>query len=146
MAPERLLKPCRPHLLRAYYEWLLENDLTPHLVVDATQDGVEVPLEHVRDGQIVLNVGPSAVGQLSLGNNDIVFSARFGGVPRRVVVPLAAALAIYARENGAGTVFEDEPYYEALREGKVALEGDNPDDDPEPPKPGKKAPFLKVVK
>ncbi|WKE66070.1 ClpXP protease specificity-enhancing factor [Gallaecimonas kandeliae] len=146
MAPERLMKPCRPHLLRAYYEWLLDNDLTPHLVVDATQDGVEVPQEHVRDGQIVLNIGPGAVANLNMGDNDLVFNARFGGVPRRLVVPMAAVLAIYARENGAGTAFDDEPFYQALREGKVALEGEGPDDDPEPPKPGKKAPFLKVVK
>ncbi|MED5523595.1 ClpXP protease specificity-enhancing factor [Gallaecimonas pentaromativorans] len=146
MAPERLLTPHRPHLLRAFYEWLLENDLTPHLVVDATQDGVEVPQEHVRDGQIVLNIGPSAVGNLNLGKDDVVFSARFGGVPRRIVAPMAALVAIYARENGAGTVFEDEPYYEALREGKIALEESGPEDDPEPPKPGRKAPFLKVVK
>ncbi len=145
MADEPMLSAHRPYLLRAFYEWLLDNELTPYLVVDATQAGVEVPLEHVKDGQIVLNIAPHAVGNLELGNAEVRFSARFGGVPRQVVAPLPAVMAIYARENGAGTLFEDEPYYEALREGKLALEDGGPDD-PEPPKPGGKAPFLKVVK
>ncbi|WP_341502906.1 ClpXP protease specificity-enhancing factor [Gallaecimonas sp. GXIMD4217] len=146
MADERLLSAHRPYLLRAFYEWLLDNELTPYLVVDASQPGVEVPQEHVKDGQIVLNIAPHAVGNLQLGNAEVSFNARFGGVPRQIRVPMPAVMAIYARENGAGTLFEDEPYYEALREGMVSLEGDGPDDDPEPPKPGKKAPFLKVVK
>ncbi|WP_406665908.1 ClpXP protease specificity-enhancing factor [Gallaecimonas sp. GXIMD1310] len=140
---ERPLSPSRPHLLRAFYEWLLENELTPHLVADTGIAGVDVPMEFARDGQIVLNIAPGAVGGLQLGNHDVTFNARFGGVPRRVYLPMTAIVAIYARENGAGTTFEDEPYYAALREGLIEEDG-GPDD--EPPPPAKKAPFLKVIK
>lgn len=90
------LTPRRPYLLRAFYEWLLDNQLTPHLVVDVTLQGVQVPMEYARDGQIVLNIAPRAVGNLELANDEVRFNARFGGVPRNVSVPLAAVLAIYA--------------------------------------------------
>ena len=93
------LTPRRPYLLRAFYEWLLDNQLTPHLVVDVTLPGVLVPMEYARDGQIVLNIAPRAVGNLELANDEVRFNARFGGVPRQVSVPLAAVLAIYAREK-----------------------------------------------
>lgn len=73
------MTPRRPYLLRAFYDWLLENELTPHLVVDATLPGVKVPLEYVQDGQIILNVAPRAVGNLELGNDEVTFNARFGG-------------------------------------------------------------------
>ncbi|WP_074011801.1 ClpXP protease specificity-enhancing factor [Candidatus Sodalis sp. SoCistrobi] len=161
------LSPRRPYLLRAFYEWLLDNQLTPHLVVDVTVDGVMVPMEFARDGQIVLNIAPRAVANLALGNDDVQFNARFGGVPRQVVVPMAAVLAIYARENGAGTMFEPEVAYEQLavadddsaREPAPetvmsVIDGDRPDnaqaDDPEdePPTPprGGGRPSLRVVK
>lgn len=90
------LTPRRPYLLRAFYDWLLDNQLTPHLVVDVTLPGVLVPMEYARDGQIVLNIAPRAVGNLELANDEVRFNARFGGVPRNVSVPLAAVLAIYA--------------------------------------------------
>ncbi|KQN64352.1 ClpXP protease specificity-enhancing factor [Erwinia sp. Leaf53] len=157
----------RPYLLRAFYEWLLENQLTPHLVVDINLPGVRVPLEYARDGQIVLNIAPGAVGNLELGNEDVTFNARFGGVPRHVSVPLAAVLAIYARENGAGTMFEPEPAYDDVSEHDAAnvaddssetvmsvIDGDRPDDsvpgddagpDDEPPPRGGR-PALRVVK
>ena len=86
-----------PYLLRAFYEWLLDNQLTPHLVVDVTLQDVQVPMEYARDGQIVLNIAPRAVGNLELANDEVRFNARFGGVPRQVSVPLAAVLAIYVR-------------------------------------------------
>lgn len=76
------LTPRRPYLLRAFYEWLLDNQLTPHLVVDVTLPGVMVPMEYARDGQIVLNIAPRAVGNLELANDEVRFNARFGGVPR----------------------------------------------------------------
>ncbi|WP_325891569.1 ClpXP protease specificity-enhancing factor [Grimontia sp. NTOU-MAR1] len=106
------LKPRRPYLLRAFYDWLLDNDLTPHLVVDATMPYVNVPFEYVQDGQIVLNVAPRAVGNLELGNDEVSFNARFGGRPMLVTVPMYAVMAIYARENGAGTMFDPEPAYD----------------------------------
>lgn len=106
------LSPRRPYLLRAFYNWLLDNQLTPHLVVDVSLPGVMVPMEFARDGQIVLNIAQRAVGGLELADDSVRFNARFGGVPRQVYVPMAAVLAIYARENGAGTMFEPETAYE----------------------------------
>ncbi|HEX4500935.1 MAG TPA: ClpXP protease specificity-enhancing factor [Scandinavium sp.] len=159
------LTPRRPYLLRAFYEWLLDNQLTPHLVVDVTLPGVRVPMEYARDGQIVLNIAPRAVGNLELSNDDVRFNARFGGVPRQVEVPLAAVLAIYARENGAGTMFEPEAAYDedgahvnddmgigAENETVMSvIDGDKPDsdddndpDDTPPPRGGR--PALRVVK
>lgn len=79
------LTPRRPYLLRAFYEWLLDNQLTPHLVVDVTLPGVQVPMEYARDGQIVLNIAPRAVGNLELANDEVRFNARFGGIPRQVL-------------------------------------------------------------
>ncbi len=155
----------RPYLLRAFYDWLLDNQLTPHLVVDINLPGVMVPLEYARDGQIVLNIAPRAVGNLELGNDEVTFNARFGGVPRQVTVPLAAVMAIYARENGAGTMFEPEPVYEAAGEYNPAeqdespetvmsvIDGDRPDDseqndddNPDNPPPRGGRPALRVVK
>jgi len=105
---ETQLTPRRPYLLRAYYDWLLDNQLTPHLVVDATQPNVVVPSGYVQDGQIVLNIAPRAVMAFSMDLQAVSFSARFGGNPFQVYIPMAAVLAIYARENGNGTVFEPE--------------------------------------
>jgi len=123
------LSPRRPYLLRAFYEWLLDNDLTPHVVVDISLPDVQVPMEFARDGQIVLNIAPRAVGNLELTNDAVQFSARFGGVPRQVYVPMAAVVAIYARENGAGTMFEPEAGYEE------DIESDNDDDASQVPEP-----------
>lgn len=162
------LTPRRPYLLRAFYEWLLDNQLTPHLVVDVTLQDVQVPMEYARDGQIVLNIAPRAVGNLELANDEVRFNARFGGVPRQVSVPLAAVLAIYARENGAGTMFEPEAAYDedvaslndddndtsgfesetvmSIIDGDKPDNGDDndPDDTPPPPRGGR--PALRVVK
>ncbi|WP_375751392.1 ClpXP protease specificity-enhancing factor [Vibrio sp. HN007] len=152
------MKPRRPYLLRAFYEWLVDNDLTPHLVVDATLAGVRVPLEFVQDGQIILNVAPRAVGNLEMGNDAITFNARFSGRPHSVIVPLYAVQAIYARENGAGTMFEPEDAYLDMQEAEEQIEegfstvdsSDAPNDeievsDEEKPKP-KGRPSLRVVK
>lgn len=161
------LSPRRPYLLRAFYEWLLDNQLTPHLVVDVMMPDVNVPMEYARDGQIVLNIAPRAVGNLELANDEVRFNARFGGVPRQVNVPLAAVLAIYARENGAGTMFEPETAYDENADSfnddeavdnagsetvmsvidgdKPDISDDNdPDDTPPPPRGGR--PALRVVK
>lgn len=102
------MTPNQPYLLRAFYEWIVDNQLTPHIVVDATIDGVDVPSEHVKDGQIILNISPSACGDLMIQNDWITFKARFSGVARELFVPVSAVLAIFARENGAGTVFMEE--------------------------------------
>ncbi|MGL4861263.1 MAG: ClpXP protease specificity-enhancing factor [Enterobacteriaceae bacterium] len=140
------MSPRRPYILRAFYEWLLDNDLTPHLVVDITLPGVQVPLEFARDGQIVLNIAPHAVANLELGNDEIHLNARFSGTPRKLTIPLYAVMAIYARENGAGTLFEAEAAYsqEEPTIGEIVQENP-PDPDDEPPKP-KGRPSLRVVK
>lgn len=106
--------PKRPYLLRAYYDWLVDNDFTPYLVVDATYWGVNVPVEYVKDGQIVLNLSSNATGNLVLANDFIQFNARFKGVSRELYIPMGAALAIYARENGDGVMFEPEAIYDEL--------------------------------
>ena len=106
--------PKRPYLLRAYYDWLVDNNFTPYLVVDATYLGVNVPIEYVKDGQIVLNLSANATGNLQLTNDFIQFNARFKGVSRELYIPMGAALAIYARENGDGVMFEPEEVYDEL--------------------------------
>ncbi|MCT8342607.1 MULTISPECIES: ClpXP protease specificity-enhancing factor [Photorhabdus] len=166
------MSPRRPYLLRAHYEWLLDNDMTPHLVIDVTLRGVNVPMEYARDGQIVLNIAPRAVGNLELTNDEVRFNARFGGVPRRVNVPMAAVIAIYGRENGAGMMFEPEAAYKDEYLFKSASDQDKADTsasatdnlvlvtdalpgagddsgaspDDEPPKPTRGRPALRVVK
>ncbi len=103
------MTPSRPYLLRALYDWISDNGLTPHIVVDANYPGVEVPSFAVRDGKVVLNIALRAVDQLELGDERLRFLARFGGVSHAVSIPTAAVTAIYARENGVGMVFpEDE--------------------------------------
>ncbi|WP_261873880.1 ClpXP protease specificity-enhancing factor [Vibrio rarus] len=158
------MTPRRPYLLRAFYDWLAENELTPHLVVDATMPGVRVPEEYVQDGQIILNVAPRAVGNLEIGNEALTFHARFGGRPHSVIVPIYAVQAIYARENGAGTMFEPEEAYDnnmemedenylasadsltIVEENLDAVIDETPTDpDDEPPRP-KGRPSLRVVK
>lgn len=128
----------RPYLLRALYEWIVDNGCTPHVIVDATLPGVEVPTDYVKDGQIVLNLSPSAVIELQLADDCVSFNGRFGGRPTDVYIPMLAVLGIYARENGQGMAFEPEE------------EGDDPGpadggNAPTPlRRPGK--PSLKVVK
>ncbi len=123
------MTPRRPYLVRAIYQWVLDNGFTPHVLVNAGIEGVQVPPEYVRDGQIVLNLAPSAVKDLYIGDDRVELSARFGGVARPVTFPMAAVLALYARENGQGMVFPDE----------------GPAEEPPPPKRPER-PSLKVVK
>lgn len=134
------MTPNRPYLIRALYEWILDNGMTPHLLVDTSRPETFVPVQFVRDGRIVLNISPSAVRDLTLGNDRIAFSARFGGTPMDVGLPVAAVLGLYARENGRGMLFpEEEPAAET-------------EEDPDPDRPGgagtprKERPRLKVVK
>ena len=98
----------RPYLIRAFYEWIVDNDCTPHIVVNAEFPDVQVPDEYVKDGQIVLNIAMSAVQELNLHNDCVEFSARFSGVPKFIYVPVGAVMAIYAKENGRGMVFSEE--------------------------------------
>lgn len=99
----------RAYLIRALNEWILDNDCTPYIVVNATMENVLVPEEHVNDGQIVLNITPSSVRNLLMDNEGVSFDARFNGQPQSLYAPIQAITAIYAKENGQGMVFEDEP-------------------------------------
>jgi len=122
----------RPYMVRALYEWIIDNDMTPYLLVDAMMAGVQVPQQFIEDGKIVLNISPSATEDMILGNQLIEFSARFSGAEQIVSVPTEAVLAIYARENGQGMLFAEEN------------DQTTPPDD-EPPSPSNK-PQLRVVK
>ena len=102
------MTPNRPYLLRALYEWIRDNEMTPHLLVDAGQEGVEVPEHTIQKGRVILNVDPAAVRDLHLGNEWLTFNARFSGRPCDVVVPVDAVLAIYCKENGQGMMFAQE--------------------------------------
>lgn len=96
----------RPYIVRALYEWIIENDCTPYILVNAFADDVEVPQEHVKDGQIILNISPSAVQSLFIRSEAIEFDGRFAGIPKRVYVPISAVMGIYAKENGQGMIFD----------------------------------------
>lgn len=142
------IKPSRPYLLRALYEWVLDNDMTPHLAVDAMIQGVQVPDQFVQDGQITLNIAPGAVQGLMIEDHGVSFNARFGGVPMNVYIPMVAVMAIFTRENGMGMGFGVEPGVEELlkqAEAGVQLPDDEPPKPPESPK-GKGKPALRVVK
>ncbi|SMF94766.1 stringent starvation protein B [Methylomagnum ishizawai] len=131
----------KPYLIRAIYDWIVDNNFTPYLLVNAEAEDVVVPRQYVQDGRIVLNLRPQAVHGLALGNQNIVFNARFGGKPMQVDVPTRAVLAIYAQENGKGMIFDEDE------------DGNGDDHTPPPaenapaePAPAKKRPALKVVK
>lgn len=147
------MTPNRPYLLRAFFDWIVDNQCTPHLVVNADFPAVQIPTQFVQDGQIVLNISPSAVTQFSMDKQQLSFNARFGGQPMQVYVPLGAVLAIYARENGEGTVFtadeflEDEDNFAEELESVDLDEEFITDDEPTPPKPDKKkGSHLRVIK
>ena len=125
---ETLLNSHRPYLIRAIREWAIDNHLTPQLQVNAEADGVDVPAEFVEDGQIVLNIGPQAVDDLEMGNEFISFSARFGGVSRSVLVPVAAVMAVFDRESRQGMSFPQTP----AAEGENTKAAKQPEQRPKP--------------
>ena len=125
------LTSSQPYLLRAIYEWIVDNSMTPYILVDASNDDVQVPRQFVENGKIVLNIAPRAVNNLQLSNEQVLFDARFSGQPMQVALPMRAVLAIYAKENGQGMVFNE-------------TEHDGPPDDPGPDEPNK--PKLRLVK
>lgn len=137
----------RPYLIRALNDWIVDSDLTPYLMVDATGDGVEVPAEFVNDGRIILNISPGAVRDLLLADDAISFSARFSGRPFSIHVPVSHILAIYARENGEGMMFDSsEPDNGKDTGSDSGAAGDTPEDDHPPPDgSGKPGGHLKLV-
>ncbi|OAL80842.1 ClpXP protease specificity-enhancing factor [Acinetobacter sp. ANC 4779] len=137
------LTPTRPYLARAIYEWICDNNLTPHLLVDATQPNTMVPEQFIQDGQIVLNIAPHAVHKLNISDASITFSARFGGVSRDIYVPLNAVMGIYARENGQGLFF-DPSEYEDTQIPEDTLKSTTLSEETEQPKT-KKKPSLRLL-
>ncbi|WP_227430688.1 ClpXP protease specificity-enhancing factor [Psychrobacter sp. I-STPA6b] len=107
---ESELSPTRPYMVRAIYEWLEDNYLTPYLMVDTTVEHVQVPTEYIQDGRIVLNIASRATGNMNMDNDFISFSARFGGVSRDLWVPMQAVMGIYAKENSQGMFFDPSEY------------------------------------
>ncbi len=130
----------RPYLVRAMYQWIVDNGMTPHLLVDVSVDGVQVPVEHIQNGKIILNVAPMAISSLVLGDEDITFGARFSGKPQNLYIPIDAVLAVYAKENGQGMMFSED-------DGAISSDDDK---DPDPGSGAKavktKRPSLRVVK
>lgn len=98
----------RPYLIRALHEWVVDNGMTPHILVNAEMEGVSVPHQFIENGKIVLNISPSSVVGLELGNEYVSFNARFSGSPTDIFLPVTAVVAIYARENGQGMVFGED--------------------------------------
>lgn len=133
----------RPYLIRAIYQWIIDNDMTPHLIVDATDKDVQVPHQHIEDGRIVLNINPSATSDMDLGNDWISFSTRFSGVSQQIFVPPHAVLGIYSRENGQGMLFAEDEMVES-DDYEQPDPNQEPDPDNKPPSGGR--PSLKVVK
>ncbi|WP_132143879.1 ClpXP protease specificity-enhancing factor [Luteibacter rhizovicinus] len=137
----------RPYLLRAIYDWISDNGLTPYVLVDAAQPGVKVPSHVIKNGQVVLNLAMRAVANLDLGNDRISFQARFSGVSQSISIPIVAVLALYAQENGQGMMFpadEADPIPASAVESSEDAEPPQTGGDDDRPKRG--APHLRVVK
>lgn len=134
----------RPYLIRAMYQWITDNGMTPHLLVDVAIDGVQVPTEHVQNGKIILNVAPMAIGALILGDEEITFSARFSGKSMSIYFPIEAVLAVYAKENGQGMMFSEDDG--AVSSDSEDDDGPDPDPDSGPGSSKAKRPSLRVVK
>ena len=98
----------KPYLIRSIYEWILDNSLTPHLLVDAEDSDAILPKDFIEEGKIVLNIRPEAIQGLTLGNEEIQFNARFSGKAMHIITPIKAVLAIYAKENGKGMIFDQD--------------------------------------
>lgn len=132
----------RPYFLRAIYEWILDNNCTPHILVDARVQGTQVPQQHVnKDGQIILNISPTAVKDFFMDNTAVSFNARFSGVVNNLYIPCVAILGIYARENGQGMMFEAE-----VNPQPPAPPPTTPAPPSKPTGDGAKRPGLRVVK
>lgn len=106
------MSPLKPYLIRSLYEWIIDNQLTPHLLVNAENDKAVLPQNFIENGKIVLNISPEAIQGLVLGNEEIKFNARFSGESMHVIAPTLAVLAIYAKENGKGMIFDKEDHNE----------------------------------
>lgn len=132
------LTSTRPYLVRAIYQWMLDNNLTPYILVNTSVETTDVPTQYVKEDRIVLNISPTAVRELQLENEFVSFSARFEGIARQVYIPIQALVAIYTKENGKGLFFE--------QDGDIQPPPADPTPPLGPPKKSAKRPTLKVVK
>jgi stringent starvation protein B len=123
------MKDLKPYLIRAINEWINDNALTPHLMVDAEVSGTIVPTDYIEEGKIILNLRPSAINNLTIANEHLEFNASFNGQPMKIFVPIDAVIGLYAKENGKGMFFDP-----------------TEDNDKKPPEPPKKTNPLRVVK
>ena len=141
--------PTKPYMLRALYEWCVDNGYTPHLAV-RVDSRTQVPPEYVKNGEITLNIGPTAVHKMQIGNDLVEFSARFGGIARQISVPVANVYAIYGRETGHGMTFDVDPTkssVQVLAQAETSTPGSGQDIPPEPPRPASGGrPALRRVK
>jgi stringent starvation protein B len=135
------LIPTRPYLIRAIRDWAMDNGLTPQLHVDAGVDGTVIPANYVRDGKIVLNVHTQAVKALELGNEFITFSARFGGTPHVINLPIQSVLGVFARENGQGFFFQEEETQYQMEQSA----DDSKEHLPNGQSSGPRRPYLRLV-
>jgi len=126
----------KPYLVRALYEWILDNDNTPYILVDTSCDQVSIPNGIASDGKVVLNLAPAAIQNLEMTNDFVSFSARFNGVGEQIFVPVTSLLAIYARENGEGMMFPSEEDSASTAADSKAVK----------PAPKSAGPTLKVIK
>ena len=129
--------PTKPYLLRALYEWCVDNGYTPHLAVKV-DSRTQVPPEYVKNGEITLNIGPTAVHKMQIGNDLVEFSARFGGVARQISVPVANVYALYGRETGHGMTFDvdaPKPSVQVVAEAEASSPNEGQDLPPDPPRP-----------
>lgn len=140
MSDSETLTPTRPYMVRALYQWIEDNELTPYLMVDATAKNVQVPKQYVQDGRIVLNIASRATGNMVMQNDFIHFNARFGGVSQEIWVPLSAVMGIYAKENSQGMFFDPSEY----EDYQPAVESKNTTETPKPKRDNKAG--LKVLK
>ena len=125
----------KPYLVRALYEWILDNDNTPYILVDTSSDQVSIPNGIASDGKVVLNLAPAAIQNLEMTNDFISFSARFNGVGEQIFVPVPSLLAVYARENGEGMMFPNDDDANSTAGGEAVK-----------PDPKSTGPTLKVIK
>lgn len=145
------MTPIQPYLLRAVYDWIVDNNMTPHILVNAEDEDARVPVQYVEDGRIVLNVAPSAVQAIDLGDEWIQFRARFAGTPHLITIPVHAVLSIHARETGQGMAFEPSMTRTRTLQDEF-MEDDDGDtsprqEPPPPPRPPRKGkPVLRRVK
>ncbi|TXD97588.1 ClpXP protease specificity-enhancing factor [Psychrobacter frigidicola] len=146
MSDTTSITPTRPYMVRALYHWIEDNALTPYLMVDATAKNVQIPTEHVQDGRIVLNIASRATGNMSMENDYIHFSARFGGVSQEIWVPITAVLGIYAKENSQGMFFDPNEYddYHPEQDSASLPKTNNTTATPKPKRDNKAG--LKVLK